>query len=72
MSRGIEPLGWLSTYREDAYTIISDYKFESSPGVGSLRVIKVVLPRSWKLRRGPADEYISDTVIPPRYLSLEE
>lgn len=72
MLGGIEPLAWLTTTREDAYTIISDYRFDSKPGEKSIRVIKVVLPGSWKLRKGPADEYISDTLIPPEYLRLVE
>ncbi len=67
---GIDPLAWLTTTREDACIIISDYKFESKPEEGSIRVFRVDLPRSWKLRKGPADEYISDTTIPPRYLRL--
>lgn len=70
MLEGIEPLAWLTTTREDAYTIISDYKFDSKPEVEGIKVVRVNLPGSWKLRKGPADEYISDTTIPPKYLRL--
>lgn len=70
MLRGIEPLAWLTTTKEDAHTIISDYRFDSKPGPEDIKVIRVDLPGKWKLRKGPANEYISDTTIPPKYLRL--
>jgi len=70
IKQGIKPLAWLTTTREEAYVIISDYKFDSKAEAGSIKVFKVNLPGNWELRKSVGDEYISNTTIPPKYLRL--